>query len=206
MSGVGHHPHPQNEDQKKIGIFISVLAVVMAVVSAFAKAEANKMIVREVEASNGYAWYQAKRQRTYMNDLELKRIEIDLAGTVSDTQRRLLEEQRSKLKAKNAEYDAENKDILAQSEAKKRDAEHSGHKHHRFEYSEILLHTAVVLSSLTLLTELTLFFRLGIAATAVGLGLAVFAWTDKPHDPPPQTAAKPAATPAANPPPPAPAK
>lgn len=184
MSGAGIPHHAATEEHKRIGIFISVLAVVMAVVSSLAKAEANKIIVREVEASNGYAWYQAKRQRTYMNDLEMKRIEIDLAGNVSEVQKKLLEDQRAKLKAKNAEYDAENKDILQQSEAKKREADHASHRHHRYEYSEVLLHIAVVMGSLTLLTEMKAFFRIGIGATAVGLALAIFGWVDKPHDPP----------------------
>lgn len=172
--GIPHHAH--NDDHKRIGIFIAVLAVLMAIVSALAKAEANKVIVKEVQASNGYAWYQSKRQRGYMNELEIHRINFELAGNPNDAQRQSLEQTRTKLAAKNAEYETENKDIQAKAEADKKLAESAAHRHHWFEYSEILLHIAVVLSSLTLLTEQKLFFRLGVAATTGGLVLAILAW------------------------------
>ncbi len=182
MSGIGVPHHAANEGHKRIGIFIAVLAVVMAIVSALAKAEANSMIVKQVEASNGYAWYQAKRQRTYLNDLELKRIEIDLAGAPTPVQRGLLEEQRTRLRAKTAEYETEGKDILTKSDATTKAAAFAGHRHHLFEYAEILLHIAVVMGSLTLLTNTQLFFRIGIGTTALGIAMAILAFVDKPHD------------------------
>ncbi|MBI3417650.1 MAG: DUF4337 domain-containing protein [Verrucomicrobia bacterium] len=181
MSGAGIPHHAENDEHKRIGIIISVIAVIMAVVAALAKGEANTMIVKEVQASNGYAWYQSKRQRSYVNELELKRIEFDLAGTPGEAQRKLLEEQRAKLKAKNAEYESENKGIVASADADKKIAETAAHKHHWFEYGEIMLHIAVVLCSLTLLTDLKLFYKLGLAATVCGIVLAAYAHTLKPH-------------------------
>lgn len=172
--GIPHHAH--SDDHRRIGIFISVLAVLMAIVTALAKAEANKMIVKEVQASNSYAWYQSKRQRSYMNELEIHRINFELAGSISEAQREVLERTRAKLTAKNDEYETENKDIQARAESEKKLAESASHRHHWFEYSEILLHIAVVLSSLTLLTEQKLFFKLGLGATVGGIVLAVFAW------------------------------
>lgn len=133
------------------------------------------MIVKEVKASNGYAWYQAKRQRSYANELELKRIEFELAGTPTDAQRKIIEEQKSKLAAKNAEYETENKDILVIAEADRTAAETAAHKHHWFEFSEICLHIAVVLCSLVLLTEVKVFFQLGVGVTVIGLCLAAYA-------------------------------
>ena len=171
-----HLPHhAENPQQKRIGIFISVLAVIMAIVSAVANQQANQMIVKEVKASNGFAWYQSKRQRSYANELELKRIEFELAGTPSDAQRKIIGEQKTKLTAKNAEYETENKDILTIAEADREAATAAGHKHHWFEISEICLHIAVVLCSLVLLTELKIFFRFGVIVTVVGLAIAGYA-------------------------------
>ena len=109
MSGHEVPHHAENQDQKRIGIFIAVLAVIMAIVGALAKAEANKMIVKEVQSSNGFAWYQSKRQRSYMNELEIRRADFELAGNVNEAQRKLLEESKAKYKAKNAEYEKEKK-------------------------------------------------------------------------------------------------
>jgi hypothetical protein len=184
MSGHGAHTHTDNPEHKRIGVFIAILAVVMAIVSAAASQQANAMIVKEVKASNGFAWYQSKRQRAYLNELELKRIDFELAGQVSDAQRKLLESNRTKYLAKNAEYEGENKEILVTAEADRDAAQVAAHKHHWYEYAEIALHIAVVLCSLVLLTNQTLFFRLGIAATIIGLGLAAFAYASgKSHAP-----------------------
>jgi hypothetical protein len=171
--GLPHHA--ENPEQKRIGIFISVLAVIMAIVSAATGQQANRMIAQEVKASNGYAWYQAKRQRSYANELELKRIEFELAGSPTEAQRKIIETQKAKLTAKNAEYETENKKIQADADADREAAEVSEHKHHWFELSEICLHIAVVLCSLVLLTELQVFLRLGVVVTVIGIALAGYA-------------------------------
>jgi hypothetical protein len=175
MSEHGLPHHAENPQQKRVGIFIAVLAVVMAIISAATNQQANEMIVKEVKASNGFAWYQAKRQRSYANELELKRIEFDLAGAPTEAQRKLLDAQKAKLTAKNAEYEAENKGILDTAKADQTAAATAGHKHHWFEFAEIGLHIAVVLCSLVLLTELKIFLRLGIVVTVAGIALAGYA-------------------------------
>lgn len=181
MSGHGIPHHAENREQKRVGIAISVIAVILAIVSALAHNESNRMIVKEVKSSNGYAWYQAKRQRSYLNELEVKRIEVELQGSLTAAQRALLEESAARLKAKNAEYEKEFEEIRARAEADGLEAESAAHRHHGFEYGETILHVSVVLCSLMLLTEAKLFFRLGLAVTA--LGLVVVGWTliQKPH-------------------------
>lgn len=176
MSGHGSHSHSDNPEHKRIGVFIAVIAVIMAVVGALAKQEANEMIVKEVKASNGFAWYQSKRQRSYQNELEVKRIDFELAGQVTEAQRKLLEANRAKFLAKNAEYEAENKEILTGAENDRTAAQTAAHRHHWYEYAEISLHIAIVLCSLVLLTNQRFFFHLGLAATLAGIVLAVVAW------------------------------
>lgn len=193
MSGHGVPHHAANDEHKRVGILIAVIAVLMAVIGALAKQQANEMIMKEVKASNGFAWYQAKRQRVAMNELELKRIEVELAGTPTDAQRRLLEAHRGKLAAKNAEYEQENKDILVVADGDKRAAVVASHKHHWFEYSEICMHISVVLCSLVLLTERKIFLQLGIAATVAGLVIAGMGWFVTHHDDGREGEAKPAA-------------
>ena len=71
-------PAPEGKkDEKQVGIIIAVIAVLMAIVGSLGNNAADDMIVGEVKSSNGYAWYQAKRQREYLNDLELRRIEVE---------------------------------------------------------------------------------------------------------------------------------
>lgn len=181
MSGHGIPHHAENHEQKRVGIFISVLAVIMAVVTALANNEGNQMIVKQVEASNGFAWYQSKRQRSYMNEIEIGRIKRELAGTPNEAQRKMLEETQSKLAAKNAEYEKENEEINRSSKLKAQEGLLAAHKHHRLEYAEVALHIAVVLCSLTLLTDSKLYFRIGVIATVAGVVLAVSALLTGAH-------------------------
>src|SRR5262249_43915870 len=141
------------------------------------------MIFKEVKASNGFAWYQAKRQRTYMGQLEIKRIDFELAGAPTEAQRKLLEPQKAQLIAKNAEYDKENEGILETAKADQIEGGVATHKHHWFEFGEIALHISVVLCSLVLLTEQKLFLRLGMIATVIGVLLAAYAqWGNHSHE------------------------
>jgi phosphoribosyl-ATP pyrophosphohydrolase len=175
---MSHGPdlgHGGGPEQKRIGIFVSVLAVLMAITSFLASKSANEMLVGQVEASNGFSWYQAKRQRSYANELELKRIEVQLAGTVSAEQRGILEGWRDRLVAKNAEYEKENQGIQEEAKRTKSAAEHSAHRHHRLEYAEICFHVAVVLCSLTLLTQKSLYFRVGAVLTLGGVVIVTWA-------------------------------
>jgi hypothetical protein len=176
MAGPGVPHHADDAQSKRVGITISVIAVLVAVATALANAESNKMIVKEVQASNGFAWYQSKRNRAHLNELEISRIDAQLAAELPAKQREYLETTRAKLLAKNREYETENAEIRAQAERDKKTAEVASHRHHRFEYAEVLLHVAVVLCSLTLLTRSKLFFHLGIGAAAIGIGLGVFAF------------------------------
>ena len=180
MSHVEVPHHVANEEHKRVGIFISVLAVLMALVSSLARNQANEIIVKEVQASNGFAWYQAKRQRSHLNELELQRAEFELAGNPTEAQRKVVEMTKARLKSKNAEYEKENEVIRTKAEADKDEARLAEHKHHWLEYGEICMHIAVVLCSLTLLTDMKLFFRLGIAATVAGILVASIAWFQHP--------------------------
>ena len=183
MSEVEVPHHVQNDEHKRVAVFIAALAVLTAVISSLGKNQANHLIVKEVESSNGFAWYQAKRQRSYVNEVELQRIDVQLAGTLTEGQKTLLEQMRNHLRAQNSKYEKEGEEIQAKAKADNEAAELAKHKHHWLEYGEVCMHIAVVLCSLTLLTDLKLFYRLGMAITVVGILLASVAFFLDPHSP-----------------------
>ncbi len=165
--------------EKHVGILIAIIAVLMAIVGAMGHNAANEMIVDEVKSSNGFAWYQAKRQREYVNDLELKRIEVELAGNPTEAQRTALARIAADLKSKNIEYHAETEKIQSDARHHGLRARIADARNEWFDYSEILLQVAVVLCSLTLLTESRLFLRIGIVVALIGVGLGCVAFTRK---------------------------
>jgi hypothetical protein len=163
-------PHAEGKQgEKVVGILIAVIAVLMAVIGSLGNNAANDMIVNEVKSSNSYAWYQAKRQREYLNDLELKRIEVELAGNPTAAQREGWTRLANELRAKNAEYRTENEKIQAEARQQGLEARTAGARNDAFDHAEILFQVAVVLCSLTLLTESRLFLRLGLVVAVAGL-------------------------------------
>lgn len=172
-----------NKEDKKVGIKIAIIAVVMAIVSSYGKNAANDMIINEVKASNGYAWYQAKRIRGALNDQAVSQIDLDLLGSPTDAQREAMLKLKKKLQEKNAEYKKENDDILKEADTTKAEAALAGKKNDAFDRAEIALQVAVVLCSLTLLTGSSVFSRAGVGLAAIGVMLAVMAFFKRP-DPP----------------------
>ncbi len=188
-------PAPEGrKDEKQVGIIIAVIAVLMAIVGSLGNNAADDMIVGEVKSSNGYAWYQAKRQREYLNDLELRRIEIDLLDSPSPARMAALEKFAAQLRAKNLEYRPENEEIRAAAEQDAAAAKISGERNDAFGHAEILLQASVVLCSLTLLTSHRGFLYTGLVVALAGILLAGRAWFLKPTPtaPPAAAAASPA--------------
>lgn len=192
-------PHEGNKEDKKVGIKIAVIAVVMAIVSSYGKNAANDMIINEVKASNGYAWYQAKRIRSALNEQAIVQMDLDLLGNPTEAQREAMGKLKKKLQEKNAEYKKENEDILKESDTTKAEAALAGKKNDAFDRAEIALQVAVVLCSLTLLTGSAIFSRAGVALACIGVMMAGLAFFQKP-DPkkePEKPATAPSAAPAA---------
>lgn len=180
-------PHAEGKKgEKQVGIVIAIIAVVMAIVGSLGHDAANEMIVNEVKSSNAFAWYQAKRQREYLNDLELRRIAVELAGNPTPAQGDALRRLADDLRAKNREYREENERIQAGARQRALEARAAGARNDAFDHSEILLQVAVVLCSLTLLTESRVFLRIGLAVALAGAAAGGLAFTRKaePEAPP----------------------
>jgi hypothetical protein len=183
-------PHGEGKQgEKQVGILIAIIAVLMSIVSALGHNAANDLIVNEVKSSNGFAHYQAKRQREYVNEIEIRRIEVELAGTPTPAQGEILRRLSSDLRQKNEVYKKEGAELQAEAKKLGEEAKISGERNEKFDHSEILLQVAVVLCSLTLLTESRMFLRIGVVVAIAGIVVGALAFVP-PHG-------HPAATPAA---------
>ena len=168
------------KDEKQVGILIAVMAVLMAIIGTLGNNAADDMIVGEIKSSNGFAWYQAKRQREYLNDLELRRIAIDLTDSPSAARKAALDAAAAELRARNQEYRTENEEIRRTAELDGIAARVAGERNDAFGHAEILLQVAVVLCSLTLLTGIRGFLITGIIVALGGLLLGGRAYRQKP--------------------------
>ncbi len=184
---------PRSEDAKTgrrerlIGAYIGILAVLLAVCSLGGGNAAQDATLNTIQASNIWAFFQAKNIRRQAYRLQAAEFEAALAA-----QPNMPEEARKLLQAKIDEYKAQDKRLTSEpeknegiEELSKRGRELEAARDEAlkrnpyFDYGQALLQIAIVLASVAiiaggnaLLAASGLVGLLGIAATVGGFTLA----------------------------------
>ena len=187
MSGHGMHVHGAHDHAveheahkgglgQQVAIFSAVLATVGAIVSFFgghtqndALIHKNNAVLKKAEASDQWAFYQAKSMKQNIAELA--------AITVSDPQKQAF------YAAEAKRYAVEKKDIEAKAKALDKESDesnelskHALHPHEKLAMSMTLLQIAIALASITVLTQKRwLLVGAGVAAIG-GAALGIIAW------------------------------
>jgi hypothetical protein len=174
-------------ENKKIAILISILALCLAIAETLGKSAQTDAISYNVEASNLWAFYQAKTIRKTTMETAAEQMEVDLALAKDAAVQATLQKQITGWKERAARYESEPKpnnkgegrrELMARAlEAeKKRDLAMS--KYHHFEYGSAAFQIAIVLASSYLITGVAylLWGALGVGGLGIFfVGLATFA-------------------------------
>ncbi len=165
----GHSSDPEKEQSDRaVGLFISVIAIFLAVCSGLGHRADNNEIVARVNASNTWAYYQAKKIRSFQSE-----IGGDLAGLLGGASGSAIQAKANALTGKYAEnrarYETESKEITERAKQFESEGDHFETRGDRFDIAEIFLQIAVVLCSIMILTRLRLFLYIGLGFSAVGL-------------------------------------
>lgn len=172
MSGHGHG-HVEGRSNKRVALLISVLALCLAFAETLAKSAQTNALGDNIEASNLWAFFQAKTVRmtvvrTAAEQAELQRGALP-GGAASD----VLKKQVDAWTRTSARWDSEpetgegRKELSARAKQAEDRARTNLNKYHHFEISSAAFQIAIVLSSAMLIT--------GVAALAwIGAGLGVF--------------------------------
>jgi glucan-binding YG repeat protein len=159
-----HHAH--NPFDKTVAGTMAIIAALLAVVSVAGQHYITEELLRQAQASDQWAYYQAKDIRRF---------------TAEATRDTLGELKQSAPSAKT--YDQDAKKYRKDSESiqeKARDLEHerdrAGKKANSFHFGEIFLEVAIVLSSLAILMKVKPLFFAGVGAALVGVVIALTAW------------------------------
>jgi len=154
-----------------------VLALFLAIAETLAKSAQTNSLSYNIEASNLWAFYQAKTIRQTAIKTAAEHLEVDLALATDPAVRQALEKRVTAWKADVARYQSEptpsggegRKEL--QERAKKAEIKRdlNTEKYHHFEVASALFQIAIVLASVYLITQV---FHLVAAAgllTAIGL-------------------------------------
>ena len=147
---------------KRIALATAFYAVISAIAALGAAHAMKHMLLAQQQASDQWAFYQAKVIREHQYRIQRLRLEADLAergSTMKPQARQKFEELQAKLADEEKRYNTEKKEI--EQDAKKLEQERDLHrtKDPYFDYAEALLQIAIVMASIAILaTSRTLFF------------------------------------------------
>lgn len=174
----GHGAGHDIGDNKWVAICISVLALCLALAETLAKGAQTTTIASTVEASNLWAFYQAKTIRQTTLKTAAEQVEVDAKLASDPAARQLFETRVKDWRAEAARYESEPKPNglgegrkelreRAIAEGLKRDL--YAEKYHHFEFSSATFQIAIVLASVYLITHMTLMMAGAGLAAAVGV-------------------------------------
>jgi hypothetical protein len=160
-----------NSFSKKVALFTSIYAVILAICALGGNNSMKEMLLAQQEASNQWAFYQAKNIRQYLYRIETDRLETQLVERGDTMKPAALKHYKVKMQKSLDEQARLAKDKEAISEEAKK-AEHERDvnraKDPYFDFAEALLQIAIVMSSVSIIANSRQVFVFSIGAAILG--------------------------------------
>jgi hypothetical protein len=171
MSEELHELHEQAEEGAHanlapVTVTMAVLAVLVAAVSLLGHRAHTEELLHQTEATDQWAYYQAKDIRRHTYELFLEETSVfalqDPATVAKVKERYEKEVARYSKDQKELEDEAKKDEDAVKTEQRRAD---------RFDLGEVMLEAALVLCSITLLTRKRIFWVIGSALGLAGLAI-----------------------------------
>jgi hypothetical protein len=168
----GHGEGHGNTNNKRIAILISILAAALAVVEAGGKAAQNDQITKNIEASDTWAFYQAKTIRSTILRTSSTLVEAVLPEGLPDDRATKATKTLKDWKDAADRYDSDpksgegRKELMDKARHLTEERDHAFMALHNFEYGAASLQLSIVLASASVITGMPV---LTMAAGTVGL-------------------------------------
>lgn len=185
MEHAEHAEHASGEN-KKIALLIAVLALFLAISETLGKGAQTESISKNVEASNLWAFFQAKSIRRTVVQTAADQGKLTLGSASDDAMKAALQKQIDDWQKTAARYrsEPETGEGTEQLSEKAKHAEHERDeataKYHHFELASAAFQIGIVLASATIITGMLPLAWIAGLLTLAGLGMTVLgAWA--PH-------------------------
>jgi hypothetical protein len=161
---------------KRVALITAIFAVILAIASLGGNKVMKEMLLAQQQASDQWAFYQAKVIREHLYRSQKMRLEVDLierARSMKSEARQRIEAMLKKMADEEARYNQEKKEV--EQEARKLEKERDLYRNRDpfFEFAEVLLQIAIVMSSISILATSHRVFYFGIAAAILGAFFAL---------------------------------
>jgi hypothetical protein len=177
----GHSVHADN-DNKKIAIMISILALLLAIAETAGKSAQTNALSFNVEAANLWAFFQAKTIRKTTLETAAEHMDVDVQLARDPSVKQLLETRSVGWKQRAATYESEPKpnglgegrrELMARAKQAEEKRDLAMAKYHHYEVASAAFQIAIVLASAYVITSVV--YLLWIATGVGGIGLVFVA-------------------------------
>ena len=167
-------------ENRKIALLIAVIALCLALSETLGKGAQTESISKNVEASNLWAFFQAKSIRRTVVETTAEQARLSLGTVGDDAAKAALQKQIDDWKKTAARYrsEPETKEGSEQLSERAKDAEHERDeataKYHHYELASAAFQIGIVLASATIITSMMALAWLSGALGIAGLALTAF--------------------------------
>ena len=176
-----HAAHGGGENNKKIALIISVLALFLAFSETFGKSAQTAALNAQIEASNLWNFFQAKNIRRTLTIVATEMARIDTVAAGTDQHKAALAKQIDEWTKTAARYQSEpeaaggkgegTRELSRRAIEMQKDRDLQLNKYHNFEFASAAFQIGIVLASAAVITSM---IGLAYAAICVGaLGVAL---------------------------------
>ncbi|GAB0057643.1 hypothetical protein SIID45300_01975 [Candidatus Magnetaquicoccaceae bacterium FCR-1] len=184
--GGGHGDHGHAEDaakrNRRIAILISLIACLLAIIEIGGNSSQHNALAAHIEASNLWAFYQAKTIRMTQTKSSAEMLEAMLPRGVPSDQAAAWTKRIDDFRAAAKRYDSEPETREGRKElmqrAKESEAKHDKalHAYHLYEYAAACMQIGIVLASAGAATGVVVLAYLAGGLAGVGVAIASMAW------------------------------
>ncbi len=171
--------HAEGSFGRRVALVTAVFAVVLAIASLGGSNAMKEMLLAQQQSSDQWAFYQAKVIREHQYRGQRLRLEADLlerGPAMKPDARQALEALLKRFGEEEKRYGAEKKDIEKAAKTLEHERDINRDKDPYFDYAEVLLQIAIVMSSVSILSRSrpTFYFSLGLAVCGTLLAVNGF--------------------------------
>lgn len=154
-----HHP-----EMAPVSLTMAILAVLVAVVSLLGHRTHTEEVLLQNRANDQWAYYQGKDTRLHVDK---KLAELETFVSTSDSAK--AEQTRKALEEEVQEYTRQTKEIQAEARKLEQEQAIESRRSDRYDLAEVFLEIALVITSVTLLSQRRIFWYFGMVLAVIGI-------------------------------------
>jgi len=154
-----------------VSLTMAILAVLVAVCTLLGHRAHTEEILLQTRATDQWSYYQAKNMRR--NNLEALE---DVLTALENTKAERAEEVQKRFHQEIDKYRDQQKDIEAEARGIEAEVQQATRHANRFDLGEVFLEIALVVTSITLLTDNRGYWYFGMVLAAIGIACAASAF------------------------------